>query len=146
MTTQFNIERLKSIKLVPQYGRFPITRIRRNDLLDKFRREAYRVLDRGRGGIQGRQTQSSHFIDEETWADSFIKMRIKDLPKKMLKDKVEKKIRYLLNQNNPESQWEAIMLTETRYRTDGAHHCDETLATIEILAEQYWKMVGLSVA
>jgi ubiquinone/menaquinone biosynthesis C-methylase UbiE len=149
LTTQFDIERLKSIKLVPQHGRFPITRIKRNDLIDKFSREAIRVLDRGRrlGGIEGRQTQSTHFTkDEDEWVKSFVLLRMKDLPKKQNKDKMEKKIRYLLNQNNPESQWEAIMLTEMRYRTDGEHHHAGTLATIEILASDYWKMVGLSAA
>ena len=142
--SQFDIDRLKKVKLIGRHGIFPTTRIKRNDLMDKFKREAWRVLDRGRdlGGVKRRQTQSSHFNDDE-WVNSFVAIRISEIPKKVVKDKMTNKIRYLIGQNNPTAQWEAILLMESRYHTDNSYRYPAYLLDIEETANRYWEMVEL---
>jgi len=87
----FDIKRLKSIKLVghkvgmrkgkPIY-KFPMTRDKRGGSMDRFKREARGILDRGRdtGGVKGRTLQSPNF-NEDAWVASFIKLRVSEMPK-----------------------------------------------------------------
>jgi hypothetical protein len=141
-TTQFDIERLKSIKLVSRHGKFPITRDKRTDVMAKVRSEAIRVLDRGRdvGGIKGRQVHSSRFNEDE-WVNSLIALRISEIPKKTQKDKMVREVNRLRHHHVPDMVWQGILLMETAYEMYAGSFSRDCL---DRASADYWEMVGLA--
>ena len=153
MTTQFDIERLRGVKLIKtkfpksrdskNQGRIVTSRIRRSDLMYRFEQEAERILDRGRGGIRGRQTQSSRF-DAIEWTKSFVKLRISQLPKKAIDEKMFKKAKHLvLIGIDAESIWHGIGMLES-YIVVYKPNIFKRLAILELIdaaAAKYWWMM-----
>ncbi len=145
MQATFSIERLKAVKLIPQFrnpAKFPITRDKRTDMMDKLRREAVRVLDRGRdvGGIRGRQTQSPRF-DDIGWVESYVKMRLAYLPKRQTQMKLVNKARHLVRQDDADTVWTGIIYMES------AHNLYPAVVLISELDDailRYWWMKGLT--
>jgi len=122
----FDIARLKSVKPI---GKVRIIRGNRFDLMHKFRREAIRVLDP--------ESASRPGFDEIEWVNSFVAIRIANLPKRSNRDKMTREINRLTrNSDNREDHWHGVILMET---SRNIFH-NYTQATIDEAWADFWKM------
>lgn len=126
----FDIARLKSIK--KSIKRTRVVRIKRGDLMNKFRREAYRVLDMNNG--------NSPRFNKDEWANSFVAQRIKNISAKSSEDKMVREVNRLTNNTDIEKNWQGILMMETAYVL---YPGSFSLIDIDLAATNYWRWMGL---